>query len=113
MLYYLFYPLHEYFSFFNVFRYITFRAIYATVTALLITLILGPFVVEKLRKINFGQYIREDGPATHRQKQGTPTAGGVLILFAVVTSTCLWADITNHYIWLPEKPPEADAHAGG
>lgn len=100
MLYYLLYPLHQYFSFFNVFRYITFRAIYATVTALLLTLILGPFFIEKLRKINFGQYIREDGPQTHRKKQGTPTAGGLLILFAIVTSTCLWADIANQYIWL-------------
>jgi phospho-N-acetylmuramoyl-pentapeptide-transferase len=100
MLYYLLYPLHVYFSFFNVFRYITFRAIYATVTALLLTLILGPLFVEKLRRINFGQYIREDGPATHHKKQGTPTAGGVLILFAIVTSTCLWADLANQYIWV-------------
>jgi phospho-N-acetylmuramoyl-pentapeptide-transferase len=100
MLYYLLYPLHVYFSFFNVFRYITFRAIYATVTALLLTLILGPFFVERLRRINFGQYIREDGPATHHKKQGTPTAGGILILFAIVMSTCLWADLTNQYIWL-------------
>jgi phospho-N-acetylmuramoyl-pentapeptide-transferase len=100
MLYYLLYPLHVYFSFFNVFRYITFRAIYATVTALLLTLILGPLFFEKLRRINFGQYIREDGPATHRKKQGTPTAGGVLILFAIVTSTCLWADLANQYIWV-------------
>jgi len=100
MLYYLLYPLHVYFSFFNVFRYITFRAIYATVTALLLTLILGPFFVERLRRINFGQYIREDGPATHHKKQGTPTAGGILILFAIVTSTCLWADLANQYIWL-------------
>lgn len=100
MLYYLLYPLHVYFSFFNVFRYITFRAIYATVTALLLTLILGPLFFEKLRRINFGQYIREDGPATHRTKQGTPTAGGVLILFAIVTSTCLWADLANQYIWV-------------
>jgi len=100
MLYYLLYPLHQYFGFFNVFRYITFRAIYATVTALLLTLILGPFFIERLRKINFGQYIREDGPQTHRKKQGTPTAGGVLILFAIVTSTCLWADLASPYIWL-------------
>jgi phospho-N-acetylmuramoyl-pentapeptide-transferase len=100
MLYYLLYPLHVYFSFFNVFRYITFRAIYATVTALLLTLILGPYFFKKLRRINFGQYIREDGPATHHKKQGTPTAGGILILFAIVTSTCLWADLTNQYIWL-------------
>ena len=100
MLYYLLYPLHTDFTFFNVFRYITFRTIYATVTALLLTLILGPLVIAMLRKINFGQYIREDGPATHRTKEGTPTAGGVLLLFAIFTSTLLWADIANHYIWV-------------
>jgi phospho-N-acetylmuramoyl-pentapeptide-transferase len=70
------------------------------VTALLLTLILGPLVIARLRKINFGQYIREDGPATHRKKEGTPTAGGVLLLFAIFTSTLLWADIANHYIWV-------------
>jgi len=100
MLYYLLYPLHTDFTFFNVFRYITFRTIYATVTALLLTLILGPLVIARLRQINFGQYIREDGPATHRTKEGTPTAGGVLLLFAIFTSTLLWADIANHYIWV-------------
>jgi len=100
MLYYLLYPLHTDFTFFNVFRYITFRTIYATVTALLLTLILGPLVIARLRQINFGQYIREDGPATHRTKEGTPTAGGVLLLFAIFSSTLLWADIANHYIWV-------------
>jgi phospho-N-acetylmuramoyl-pentapeptide-transferase len=100
MLYYLLYPLHTEITFFNVFRYITFRTIYATVTALLLTLILGPPVIAKLRTINFGQYIREDGPATHRSKEGTPTAGGVLLIFAIFISTLLWADIANRYIWI-------------
>jgi len=100
MLYYLLYPLHTEITFFNVFRYITFRTIYATVTALLLTLILGPPVIAKLRTINFGQYIREDGPATHRSKEGTPTAGGVLLIFSIFISTLLWADIANRYIWI-------------
>lgn len=100
MLYYLLYPLHTEITFFNVFRYITFRTIYATVTALLLTLILGPPVIAKLRTINFGQYIREDGPATHRSKEGTPTAGGVLLIFAIFISTLLWADIANRSIWI-------------
>ncbi len=100
MLYYLLYPLHTDITFFNVFRYITFRTIYATVTALLLTLILGPPVIARLRTINFGQYIRADGPATHRTKEGTPTAGGVLLIFAILISTLLWADIANRYIWI-------------
>ncbi|MCX5894691.1 MAG: phospho-N-acetylmuramoyl-pentapeptide-transferase [Proteobacteria bacterium] len=100
MLYYLLYPLHTYFGFFNVFRYITFRTIYATVTAMLLTLILGPVLIEQLKKIKFGQYVREDGPSTHLKKEGTPTAGGILILFSVITSTCLWADISNRYVWV-------------
>jgi phospho-N-acetylmuramoyl-pentapeptide-transferase len=100
MLYHLLYPLHTYFTVFNVFRYITFRTIYATVTALLLTLILGPFVIRKLKEWNFGQSIREDGPATHLKKEGTPTGGGILLLPAVIVATSLWADVTNHYVWV-------------
>jgi len=99
MLYYLLYPLRDHFIFFNVFKYITFRTIYATVTALLLTLILGPIVIRSLRELHFKQHVRDDGPATHLTKEGTPTAGGILILFSVIISTCLWADIANHYIW--------------
>ncbi len=99
MLYHLLYPLHKYFIFFNVFKYITFRTIYATVTALLLTLVLGPVIIKKLKELKFKQFVRSDGPASHLKKEGTPTAGGILILFSVMVSTCLWADMTNPYIW--------------
>lgn len=94
------YPFHITYSFFNVFRYITFRAIYATVTALLICFILGPWLIRKLESLQIGQSIREDGPDTHLAKAGTPTMGGILIIFAVVISTFLWANLTVDYIWL-------------
>jgi phospho-N-acetylmuramoyl-pentapeptide-transferase len=100
MLYHLLYPLVEYNTFFNVFRYITFRTIYAILTSLLICLILGPWMVRTLRNWQVGQRIRPDGPATHLNKEGTPTMGGLLILFAAVTATLLWADLTNAYVWL-------------
>jgi phospho-N-acetylmuramoyl-pentapeptide-transferase len=100
MLYNLLYPLHEYFTIFNVFKYITFRAIYATVTALLMTLLLGPLFIAKLKKIGYSQNVRDDGPSTHLIKEGTPTSGGLLILFSIIVSSLLWADITNHYIWI-------------
>jgi len=98
--YHLLYPLSEYISVFNVFRYITFRAAYAAVTALLLSLILGPRLIRWLRTIKMRQTIREDGPNTHFTKEGTPTMGGVLILLAVVIPTLLWADLTNRYVWI-------------
>ncbi len=100
MLYHLLYPLHTVFSSFNVFRYITFRTIYAAITALLICFIVGPWLIRKLRSLHLGQPIREDGPSTHQVKEGTPTMGGVLIIFAVVVSTLLWANLRTDYIWL-------------
>lgn len=100
MLYHLLYPLHTTFSVFNVFRYITFRSIYAVVTALLISFLLGPWLIRRLRKESIGQYVRDDGPSTHFSKAGTPTMGGLLILFSVAISTLLWADLTNFYIWM-------------
>ncbi|HOD29217.1 MAG TPA: phospho-N-acetylmuramoyl-pentapeptide-transferase [Syntrophales bacterium] len=100
MLYHLLYPLHIDYSFFNVFRYITFRTIYATVTALVICFIVGPWLIQRLQAMRIGQPIREDGPNSHLAKQGTPTMGGVLIIFAVVISTLLWANLTVQYIWL-------------
>jgi len=100
MLYHLFYPLHEAYSIFNVFRYITFRTIYAILTALLITLILGPCLIEKLRTLNIKQYIREDGPSAHLNKSGTPTMGGILILLSLTLATLFWGDLTNTYIWI-------------
>ncbi len=98
MLYNLLYPLSEYFIVFNVFKYITFRTIYATVTALIITLAFGPVFISKIKQMHFRQYVRDDGPETHLKKGGTPTGGGILILLSIVVSTLLWADIHNTYI---------------
>lgn len=100
MLYHLFYPLKTVFGGFNVFRYITFRSIYAILTALIICFLVGPWVIRQLQKYQIGQYIREDGPASHFSKAGTPTMGGILIIGATLISTLLWADLTNPYIWL-------------
>ncbi|OPY82708.1 MAG: Phospho-N-acetylmuramoyl-pentapeptide-transferase [Smithella sp. PtaU1.Bin162] len=100
MIYHLLYPLHTAFSSFNVFRYITFRTIYATITALVICFIVGPWLIRKLQSMQIGQQIREDGPQSHLTKKGTPTMGGILIIFAVVVATLLWANLTVDYIWL-------------
>ncbi len=100
MLYHLLYPLHTSISAFNVFRYITFRTIYASLTAFLICFVLGPWVIRKLHKMQIGQFIQEDGPKTHQKKAGTPTMGGTLIIFSVVVSTLLWTNLTNFYIWI-------------
>lgn len=100
MLYHLLYPLHTQISAFNVFRYITFRTIYASLTAFLICFLLGPWVIRKLDSMRIGQYIREDGPKNHHKKAGTPTMGGILIIFAIVVSVLLWANLTNNYIWI-------------
>ncbi len=100
MIYEFLYPLHTVFSSFNVFRYITFRTIFASITALLICLVLGRWFIEKLQRMQIDQQIREDGPQTHLVKKGTPTMGGMLILFAVTVSTILWANLSVMYIWL-------------
>lgn len=100
MLYHLLFPLHTVFGGFNVFRYITFRCIGATITAFLILLLLGPKVIGILRQNQIGQVVREDGPETHFSKRGVPTMGGLLILFAVIFSTLLWADLTIQFVWL-------------
>ena len=100
MLYHLLYPLHTYFSVFNVFRYITFRTIYASLTAFFICFLLGPWVIRKLGAMQVGQYIRDDGPQSHYEKAGTPTMGGVLIVGAVVASILLWSDLTNPFTWI-------------
>jgi phospho-N-acetylmuramoyl-pentapeptide-transferase len=100
MLYHLLYALHTQISLFNVFRYITLRTIYATLTALLITFLLGPKVIRLLQVHQIGQHIREEGPQSHLSKAGTPTMGGILILFAVGVSTLCWSDLTNLYVWL-------------
>jgi phospho-N-acetylmuramoyl-pentapeptide-transferase len=100
MLYHWLYPLHTEFSFLNVFRYLSFRIIYAAITAFLIAFVLTPWLIRKLQEIKLGQQVRDDGPKTHLTKSGTPTMGGVLIIFAVVLSTLLWADIANAYVWV-------------
>lgn len=100
MLYLLLYPLHTQFSIFNVFRYLSFRIIYAAITAFLIAFVLAPPLIRKLQSYGIGQKIREEGPSRHQVKGGTPTMGGILILFAVVIATLLWTDLTTPYVWL-------------
>ena len=100
MLYYLLYPLREYIFGFNVFRYITFRTAMAALTAMLISFILGPWLIRRMTQIKLGQFIREEGPESHQQKAGTPTMGGILILVAILVPTILWADLSNPYIWI-------------
>ncbi|MFB3073414.1 MAG: phospho-N-acetylmuramoyl-pentapeptide-transferase [bacterium] len=100
MLYHLLYPLKDYFIGFNVFRYITFRASYALLTAMAVSLALGPVLIAFHRRYSLGESIREDGPKTHLAKEGTPTMGGMLILLALFVSIILWADLTNKYVWL-------------
>jgi len=100
MLYHLLFPLSDSFGPFNVFRYITFRAAGAAVTALLLSLLLGPAFIRLLRARQLGQRIREEGPRSHQEKAGTPTMGGVLILTAVVVPTVLWSVLTNPYVWV-------------
>jgi phospho-N-acetylmuramoyl-pentapeptide-transferase len=100
MIYHLLYPLASTFHFLNVFKYLTFRTIYAVITALFVSFLLGPWVIRKLQSIQMTQVIRTDGPESHLKKQGTPTMGGVLILLATVIPTLLWADLANRYIWL-------------
>lgn len=100
MFYHLLYPLHTSISVFNVFRYITFRTIYASLTAFLICFIFGPWMIRRLSELQIGQYIRTDGPETHHKKAGTPTMGGTLIVFSIVLSTLLWCNLTNVYVWI-------------
>ncbi|MBW2696065.1 MAG: phospho-N-acetylmuramoyl-pentapeptide-transferase [Deltaproteobacteria bacterium] len=93
------YPLAEQFGGFNVVRYITFRTAAATLTALFISFMVGPWLIRKLAALRVGQPIREDGP-DHQAKAGTPTMGGLLILMALCVSVLLWADLTNHFVWI-------------
>jgi phospho-N-acetylmuramoyl-pentapeptide-transferase len=100
MLYHLLFPLASSYKLFNVFKYLTFRTIYAMITALIVSFIIGPWVIRRLEALQARQVIRTDGPESHLKKQGTPTMGGVLILAAIIIPTLLWADLTNVYIWL-------------
>ncbi len=99
MIYHLLYPLSDIISAFNVFRYITFRSVYALLTALILSILLGPRFIAWLEKLRFGQYIQEDVRA-HQAKEGTPTMGGVLIGVCLLTSVFLWGNLTNVYLWL-------------
>jgi phospho-N-acetylmuramoyl-pentapeptide-transferase len=100
MLFHLLYPLHNEIGVLNVTRYVTFRTAASSLTALAISLLLGPWLIRKLRGFQIGQVIRQEGPATHRPKAGTPTMGGLLILTAVLVPTLLWANLTNPFVWI-------------
>jgi phospho-N-acetylmuramoyl-pentapeptide-transferase len=101
MLYYLLYEqLQKYVSPFRVFRYVTFRTAFASLTALFLCIALGPWLINRLRQFQIGQYIREDGPKSHQKKAGTPTMGGVLIIISIVIPTLLWADLRYLYVWV-------------
>lgn len=101
MLYWLLYQkLFPYFRLFRIFRYVTFRCVFASLTALLIGLLIGPFVIDRLRQFQIGQYIREEGPQSHQKKGGTPTMGGVLICISILVPTLLWSDLSNPFVWL-------------
>jgi phospho-N-acetylmuramoyl-pentapeptide-transferase len=100
MLYHLLYPLHKEFSGFNVFRYLTFRTAGAVITALVVSFLLGPWIIRRLRALKFGQQVRDDGPQTHLTKKGTPTMGGLLIIAAISVSVLLWSDLRNKYVWV-------------
>ena len=101
MLYWLLYlKLFHYFPPFRIFRYLTFRTAFASLTALFTGLIVGPLVIGRLREFQIGQYIREEGPKAHQKKSGTPTMGGLLIAIAIVVPTLLWADLTNPFVWI-------------
>ena len=101
MLYYvLYHVLQKYFSPLNVFRYITVRTVYASLTAMFLALVFGPWLIRKLRELQIGQYIREEGPQEHKKKAGTPTMGGVLIVLSTAVPVLMWADLSNAFVLL-------------
>ncbi len=101
MFYYLLYDrLYPMVGGFRVFRYLTFRTTFASITAFLLCVVLGPWFINKLREFQIGQYIREEGPKSHQKKAGTPTMGGVLIVTSIVIPTLLWADLRYPYVWI-------------
>jgi phospho-N-acetylmuramoyl-pentapeptide-transferase len=100
MLLYLTEYLSQFYSGFGVFQYLTLRAILGALSALLLSLLLGPWIIRKLSHHQVGQFVRDDGPQSHLAKAGTPTMGGALILAAIIISTLLWADLANRYIWV-------------
>ncbi len=101
MLYWLLYlKLFHIFPPFRIFRYLTFRTAFASLTALFTALVIGPLVIRRLQEFQIGQYIREEGPKAHQKKAGTPTMGGLLIVISIVVPTLLWADLSNRFVWL-------------
>jgi phospho-N-acetylmuramoyl-pentapeptide-transferase len=101
LLYWLLYEkLFPFFHPFRIFRYLTFRTAFASLTALLIALFIGPYVIQKLREFQIGQFVRDDGPQSHMKKTGTPTMGGVLIVIAILLPTVLWSDPANPFVWI-------------
>jgi len=103
ILYEFLYPMNRYYPplrVLNVFQYITFRTAYASITALIISLVLGPWLITRLREFQIGQQIREEGPKSHQKKAGTPTMGGLLIVVSIVVPTLLWTNLRNRFVWL-------------
>jgi phospho-N-acetylmuramoyl-pentapeptide-transferase len=94
------YPLHVHYSFLNVFKYITFRTFAAGITSVLICMLLGPWYIRRMEKLQIGQQVRSDGPQSHLSKKGTPTMGGGLMIIAITLTTLLWGDLTNKYVWI-------------
>jgi phospho-N-acetylmuramoyl-pentapeptide-transferase len=115
ILYEVLYPLNRHWTalrVLNVFQYITFRTAYASITALLISLFLGPWLIHRLREFQIGQQIREEGPQSHQKKKGTPTMGGLLIVVSIILPTLLWANLRNPYIWIAVSTTLAYAAVG-
>jgi phospho-N-acetylmuramoyl-pentapeptide-transferase len=100
MLYHFLFPLAKYHTIFNVFQYITFRTIYAALTALVLSFIIGPYIIKKLKVMQVEEVIRKDGPPNHVTKEGTPTMGGAMILVCVMVAVFLWGNFGNQYVWL-------------
>jgi phospho-N-acetylmuramoyl-pentapeptide-transferase len=101
LLYWLLYlHLYQQFPPFRIFRYLTFRTAFASLTALFTALVIGPLVIRRLRDFQIGQFIREEGPKAHQKKAGTPTMGGLLIVISIIVPTLLWADLSNRFVWL-------------
>ena len=100
MFLYFLYPLHTHYSFLNIFKYITVRSFGSAITAVFLSLVLGPVFIRFLQRKQMKQAIRDDGPQSHLSKKGTPTMGGGLILFSIAVAVFLWGDWTNHHLWI-------------
>src|SRR5260370_22991093 len=113
MFYWLFYEtLFRYYSPFRVFQYSTFRTGMASLTAMVLSILLGPWLIARLREFQIGQHIREEGPKSHQKKAGTPTMGGLLIVVSIILPTLLWANLRNPYVWVAALATIAYASVG-